>query len=902
MLYEDFNVKRRLDGEAVFTSRLDEEIVRSLNPRFELRDYQKEALGRLEFYFEGYRGRKHPTQLLFNMATGSGKTLIMAANILQLYKKGYRNFIFFVNRTTIIDKTRDNFLNPQSSKYLFADQIKFGEREIQVMEVDNFENSCPDDINIVFTTIQGLHSQLNTPRENALTYEDFEDKEIVMLSDEAHHINTLTKLKSKAKSELSLFDTLPVENTALNGLNKGEKEEVKSWEGTVERIFRANHKNILLEFTATIDLKDEAISAKYKDKILFQYDLKQFRLDKFSKEIEVLQADVEPLERAIQAIIVSQYRRKIAEKSGNPLKPVLMFKSSHVNPPSNPNPKAVVSSEFREKFHAKIKNLKPENINRFRKNRDTNGILQKAFNYFDANGISMENLITELQNDFDETKCLSVDSQSEKEEKQVLVNTLEAEDNEIRAVFAVEMLNEGWDVLNLFDIVRLYDKRDGKWKGNKYEPGSTTMSEAQLIGRGARYFPFKLDDSQEMFKRKYDDTPDNELRALEQLHYHSAHNPDYIYELKRTLSDLGIIPEKQQKQLPLRFKDSFKKTEFWKNGKVFSNELIKNPKEDIYSLDDAEVRKEHLYEIPTGVTREEHLFEEMALRAPETARTSKEYRLPELGEHVVRGAMDLLDFYRFDVLENYFPHLASCEDFIRSPKYLADITVEVVGRRTDVISTSQRQKLDIVLRVLKDIADDVRSNTAEQIGSRTFYPRDIKDVFKDKILNLDEGDPRADRVREADIAAYDWYAQNALYGTSEEEEFTRFMEKVIDELQRTYSSVALIRNERHLAIYEFEEGRRFEPDFVLMLRNGHDGKITTHQVFIESKGDQPKDRDGRFEKSGEGWKQDFLLEMEEEAELDLQFSNGRYRLIGLPFYNKQLEKEFESAFAEKVLS
>lgn len=24
------------------------------------------------------------------------------------------------------------------------------------------------------------------------------------------------------------------------------------------------------------------------------------------------------------------------------------------------------------------------------------------------------------------------------------------------------MLNEGWDVLNLFDIVRLYDIRDGK--------------------------------------------------------------------------------------------------------------------------------------------------------------------------------------------------------------------------------------------------------------------------------------------------------------------------------------------------------------------------------------------------------------------------------------------------------
>ncbi len=35
-------------------------------------------------------------------------------------------------------------------------------------------------------------------------------------------------------------------------------------------------------------------------------------------------------------------------------------------------------------------------------------------------------------------------------------------DNEFRAVFAVDMLNEGWDVLNLFDIVRLYDTRDSR--------------------------------------------------------------------------------------------------------------------------------------------------------------------------------------------------------------------------------------------------------------------------------------------------------------------------------------------------------------------------------------------------------------------------------------------------------
>ena len=112
MLYETFNSIRESFGQDYFTSRVSDDIVQNLNPKFELREYQKEALGRFDFYFSGYQKRQFPAQILFNMATGSGKTLIMAANILYLYTLGYRNFIFFVNSTNIIEKTRDNFLNP----------------------------------------------------------------------------------------------------------------------------------------------------------------------------------------------------------------------------------------------------------------------------------------------------------------------------------------------------------------------------------------------------------------------------------------------------------------------------------------------------------------------------------------------------------------------------------------------------------------------------------------------------------------------------------------------------------------------------------------------------------------------------------------------------------------------
>ena len=119
--------------------------------------------------------------------------------MLYLYEQGYRNFLFFVNSTNIINKTRDNFLNSSSSKYLFSDSVHLNKKQIKIKEVDNFQGANPDDINIVFSTIQGLHSRLNTPKENSVTYDDFENGKIVLLSDEAHHINATTRNAERAK-------------------------------------------------------------------------------------------------------------------------------------------------------------------------------------------------------------------------------------------------------------------------------------------------------------------------------------------------------------------------------------------------------------------------------------------------------------------------------------------------------------------------------------------------------------------------------------------------------------------------------------------------------------------------------------------------------------------------------
>ena len=195
-------------------------IQENINSRFELRPYQIRAFENFINYFENDKMCRKPAQTLFHMATGSGKTMIMAGLMLYLYKKGYRNFLFFVNLSNIVKKTEDNFLKSSSDKYLFVDEIRISGEKIRIKKVTNFQNSDENAINICFTTTQSLHTDMWLAKENAITFSDFEDRRIVLISDEAHHLNV---------------DTRAIEK------NKDEQVSYHSWEQTVRRIFETNN-------------------------------------------------------------------------------------------------------------------------------------------------------------------------------------------------------------------------------------------------------------------------------------------------------------------------------------------------------------------------------------------------------------------------------------------------------------------------------------------------------------------------------------------------------------------------------------------------------------------------------------------------------------------------------------
>ena len=311
--------------------------------------------------------------LLFNLATGSGKTLIMAGLILYLYQKGYRNFLFFVSTKNIIQKTKSNFLDSDHEKYLFDKEIMFEGKKIKIREVEDFIGTNKDEINICFTTNAKLHGDINTDRENSLTFESFKDKKIVLLGDEAHHLQKNTKQKTLI--------------------------EKPSWENTIEKILSQNKENILLEFTATMGFEsNKNVKEKYLDKLLYKYDLKEFVEAGFSKDLEIFRVDGSKEYRMLTAVLINQYRQDIANKYGlKNFKPVILFKAQRIKE----------SDENSKIFRRIIDNLKIEDITKI-KEKSNEAILKKLFEFYLNENISIYNLIKKIQLNFEENKCLNV--------------------------------------------------------------------------------------------------------------------------------------------------------------------------------------------------------------------------------------------------------------------------------------------------------------------------------------------------------------------------------------------------------------------------------------------------------------------------------------------------------------
>lgn len=823
-------------------------VIKNLTQKYSIRPYQEMAFRNFITYFESEKCRK-PTQVLFHMATGSGKTLIMAGLILYLYKKGYRNFLFFVNTDNIVQKTKDNFINQTSSKYLFNDEINIDGEIIKVRTVDNFQGCNQEDINICFTTIQGLHMSLNQFKENGLTDDDFAEKKIVLIADEAHHLNIETK----------------------KGLSKSEKEDKNNWETTVNRIFNSDRDNVLLEFTATCDLKNQYIMNEYEKKIIVDYPLRKFREDRYSKEVKTFQSHVPLIDRVLQAILLSQYRLKLFQDNKKTIKPVILFKSDKIESSK---------SFYKEQFRPLIENLSETDLTRIR-TQNRHPLLVKMFEYFDKHLIT-EELIAEIKEDFSAEKCISVNSREEKGNYQLQINSLEDRNNLIRCIFAVDQLNEGWDVLNLFDIVRLYETRSAERHGG---PGRQTIQEAQLIGRGARYCPFTTTDKAERFLRKFDEDIENELRVCETLYYHCMNNSTYISELTTAMRGIGLMPE-NIKECSYILKEDFKNDNLYKQGLVFENERAIKSRNTITELLPSVRNAIYKYDLSAGATSTTTLLENSADDTSTCERgILKEFVISDIPYPIVHKALRQYNIFKFNILKQYYPNLTSIRQFITDYKYLGNIKLSIRISEPEITN----EQLYIACKLaLGKISNNISDIEETYEGTKEFKPRKLCEVFRDKTVSYT--DPHGDgqgvsqsngaisEHLKVNLSNEDWFVFTDNYGTSEEKEFVAYFKDHVQELKNKYDKVYLIRNERQLKLFSFNGGERFEPDYLLIMTK-QDGNITDqYQIFIEPK--------GSIYIKPDSWKEEFLLQIEESGRpVKTLIDDNNYKIIGFPFFN-----------------
>lgn len=847
-LYEKLSLLEELDE----LTPLPSYISANLADHIELREYQEQGLKYFLTYMEHDKLRpSRYVQALFHMATGSGKTVMMAALILYLYKIGYRRFVFFVNQTTILEKTKANFLDRGSSKYLFAETVNIDGKTIPVREINNFAKVNEDAINIRFTSIQKLHYDLMYPSENGLSIEDFQDHKVALISDEAHHVNALTK----------------------KNLTKGEKEASRSWEYSVINAFNQNESNVLLEFTATANLENTKIQDKYADFVVFNYPLAKFRESGFTKDFQNLQADLPAWERSLIALVISEYRRVLGTDIRQNIKPVVLMKSSRV----------ADSEAFYRQFFNKLSVLTPDEIVQL---DNGEGLYHEALEHFRASDETLGNLVLALQLGFSKDKALIVNSRNEAErtQTQLSLNSLEDAENPYRIIFAVDMLNEGWDVLNLYDIVRLYETRKSK---------SYTTKEAQLIGRAARYYPFTANESQNRFTRKYDNDLSNPYRLLETMLFHSIQDSKYITELREALKSTGLI-EPEEYTVTYKVKNDFKQTPFWHNGLIFANRKVEKPRGIPNSLPQHFRTKRVTVKARNLEYNVFNLFDGMRSETSgETQVSSKRFR--ELPYNLLLGTVEEAAAFQFNVLKRKFPGLTSIEEFLTSDEFLGNVVVDVIC--PEAVTPSARDWQNGVRIVVSQMESYLTRADKQYVGTTDFEGRKLHTVLRDKTVKLTRRDLDgvgtsqshvSDNDIRLDLSDKQWYVFNDNYGTTEEKRLVRYMAGIIEALEQKYSEIYLVRNESfpELAIYDFESGERFEPDFLLFLRSKNSAYFEQEQIFIEPKGAHllAKDR----------WKEDFLLQLAEHAVATTTYvDNTEYRIWGLPLYTHSESEQLQ---------
>ena len=408
-----------------------------ITQRLSLRTPQSEALGKLarlldqiglpaqgEVDFESLIGefpqlkefeRDFPN-VCFSLATGVGKTRLMGAMIAYLFlSKRVRNFLIFAPNNTILEKLMKDFSDPTHSKYVFRGIAEFAVKAPKIITADDFE-------------------LMSGGRE------DDQDVHINIFNIAKMHTD---KRKIKKWGEynnycgMSYFDYLASLEDLVVMMDEAHRYRAGAAMKTIQDL-----KPLLgLEFTATPQIAKGSVRFK---NILYDYPLSLALKDGYLKEPAV--AGRENFDRKNYSSEEELDRLKIEDG-------VILHEQTKVH--------LLTYADERG-----LKAVKPLMLIVAKDTKHANQIKQfiESDEFFEGSYLD---------------KVLVVHSEVKAEAQEQMVSDLlevENAENPIEIVIHVNMLREGWDIVNLYTMVPLR-------KAN-----SKTLIE-QNLGRGLR-LPF----------------------------------------------------------------------------------------------------------------------------------------------------------------------------------------------------------------------------------------------------------------------------------------------------------------------------------------------------------------------------------------------------------------------------
>lgn len=414
----------------------------------------------------------------YEMATGSGKTMLMGATVYYLNKyHNVKNFLIVTpSSTEIYKKTIRNFTKG-TNETVWNDEVPF---KFNLITGDNYKDTkdlfaTDTDANIFIFNIDKFGTNA-TQTKKQWEGSDWKDKEgntislleflsqndLVIITDEAHHAQS-----RKAKQVINAFHPLAV-----------------------------------IEFTATA-VETERSQAKKNQTIVYKYDIKRFLEDKYGKKVRVLalpgqesktkgkKTELSDLEKykLLTFFLVHLVKKKAlnSDVKCRDLKPIGFVKVKN-------------EISFAEKVELYVKTVLATD------NEILEVILEKA----KAEDTETTNLILEmfesdynsdttvLLKDIDEVAQTSILLHS-KSDKLVKKRFDDIQKNNVEIVIFIDMLNEGIDMPNIYSMVIINDT-----------PSEFKTSVKQIVGRGVRL---------NKLQRDYDEVENNDLLThTEKLH------------------------------------------------------------------------------------------------------------------------------------------------------------------------------------------------------------------------------------------------------------------------------------------------------------------------------------------------------------------------------------------------